>query len=353
LKAHFAPEFWAAVMSECHPDKLVRYMGVARSENWHPTSITYSGTYTPAKRASGVRFDTINVENLTADFTVTGDVVNQGLIGIKGIGDSTAPDWEGKLEFTTLDEFIAKKSKKKTVMEPFIKLGAFKRFPGYESTKATWQYYRYRYCSGKDITQFKKEVREKLLEVEGWTPEAVEEERQRQIKEYRTLYPKRRKIPPKITNWQPKPDDSAEKVIALFQDEDYTLPEILEFEKKYLGYYLHSPLDIYNINGNCTIEDAKNVAKSGGDPILEVVVTDLEFQVAKNGKQYVRIFVSDGMQNALLLMFSNELAILESRHDEDKLVPGTGIQVAVEYDEKRGTFTVARGEILIGLIPRK
>jgi len=347
LKAHFAPEWWASVMSECHPDKLVRYMGVARSEGWKPTSTTYAGTQPPKKKVRGVKFETTNVENLTADFTVTGDVVNQGLIGIKGIGDTTAPLWEGRSTFTTLDEFIAEKGKKKTVMEAFIKLGAFRRFEGYRNARATWEYYRYKYCTGKDITQLKREIKQKLLNKEGWTEEAVQEERQRQIDEYKKLYPKRRKIPPKLEKWNPKPDDSSEKVMALYE-EDFTLQEVLEFEKKYLGYYLHSPLDLYAIEGNCTIEDAKLVAKNGGEPKLEVVITDLEFSISRNKKPYARVFVSDGIQNALVLIFSRELGI----QDENNLVPGSGVQMIVEYDEKRGTFTLARGEIIIRLLQR-
>lgn len=349
LKAHFAPEWWTAVMSDCHPDKLVRYMGVARAEGWQPTAITYAGKTIPQQTFKGVRFDTINVENLTASFTVTDDTVNQGLVGIKGIGDSTAQEWEGSGTFISLDDFIAKRGKKKIVLEAFIKLGAFRRFSGYENAKATWQYYRYKYCTGKDITAFRSEVRTKLLQQEGWNDETIEKERQRQLLEYRKLYPRRLKMPDKILKWQPKPDDSCDRVMALFAGDDYTLQEILSFEKHYLGYYLHSPLDLYDIQGNCTISQAKEAAKSGGELKLEAVITDLQFETSKkNNKPYARVFVSDGIQTALVLIFSSELGI----QDENNLVPGTGVQMIVDYDEKRGTFTLARGEIVIKLLAR-
>ena len=348
LKAHFAPEFWAAVMSDCHPDKLVRYMGIARSEEWEPTDITYCGSYKPEVRASGVTFDTINIENMTTNFTVTNDVVNQGLIGIKGIGEAAAEKFAGRGSFDSIDDFVEKKAKSKTVIERFIKMGAFKHIPGHENSFAVWQWYRYKYCSGRDITQMRKEIRQKLLEQDGWDDKAIKTEIQRQIAEYRHMYPNRRKIPPKIQNWKPKPNSSRERVIALYQDQEFSLTEVLEFEKKYLGYYLHSPLDLYDTKGNCTINDAKSVAANGGDPELEVVVTDIGFAISKNNNQYARLFVSDGIQTALVLIFSNEL----DRQDAENLAPGAGIQIAVDYDENRGTFTLKRNEVIVKLLPR-
>lgn len=349
LKAHFAPEFWAAVMSDCHPDKLVRYMGVARSENWEPTEITYCGKYKPSRKSVGVRFDTINVENTTDKFTVTGDSVNQGMIGIKGLGESAASTWNGKREFTSLDDLIETQGKDKKVFERFIKLGAFKKFPGYENARATWEYYRYKYCSGKDITKLKAEIKQKLLDAEGWTPEEVEKERKRQADEYFQLYPNRKKLPTKIQNWKPIPDDSFEKVATLFK-EDFSLPEMLEFEKMYLGYYLHSPLDIYQIEGNCTIADAKRLAlETKEDVKLEGVVIDFELAESKKNTPYGRMILSDGIQNTLVLIFGRQLAMQNPKNFE----PGTGVTFYAEYDEMRNTFSLVRGEVIIKLLPRE
>lgn len=348
LKAHFAPEFWAAVMSDCHSDKLVRYMGIARSEKWFPTEITYSGKHVPEERANGVTFDTLALGNLTKRFTVTNDSVNQGLIGIKGIGETAAQRYEGRGEYTDIDDFIEKHGgKDKSVIERFIKLGAFKYLPGHENVKATWDWYRYKYCSGKDITQLRREVKAQLLIKDGWNEQTIDEERQRLASEYRLQYPKRRKIPDKLKNWKPKPDDRREKVMAL-TTEDFELSEILEFEKLYLGYYLHSPLDLYKITGQGTIESAKDVARTGGDVILEVVIVDIDFGVTRTGSEFTKFIVSDGIQQALVLMWSNEMAIQDARN----LTPGTGVQMMVDYDEQRNSFSICRGEIIIRLIPR-
>jgi DNA polymerase III alpha subunit len=348
LKAHFAPEFWAAVMSDCHPDKLVRYMGVARSENWEPTEITYCGTFQPTKRAKGVKFDTINVENLTTSFTVTGDVVNQGLIGIKGLGNKAAENWKGRRIFTSLDALAAVQGKDKLAFERFIKLGSFRQFPGYANTKATWEYYRYKYCTGKDITALRKDIKQRLLLAEGWTDEAIQEERNRQIAQYKVVFPKRHRIPPKIENFKPIPNDSYESVTALYA-KDFTLQEILSFEKEYLGYYLHSPLDLYDIMGKCTIQDGKNDAKAKKDVKLEGVIVDFQIADSKNGQPYGRMHLSDGIQTTLVLIFGRQLIL----QNHEILVPGTGVQLYVEYDEMRNTFSLMRGEIVKELKPRE
>jgi DNA polymerase III alpha subunit len=349
LKAHFAPEWWASVMSGCHPDKLVRYMGVARSEGWEPTEVTRLGRPN-CDGVKGVSFDTINLKNLTRSFTATNNVVNQGLIGIKGIGENAAIQFEGRGEFTDIDDFIEQKGgKKKTVLERFVKLGAFKAIPGHENTKALWTYYRYKYCTGKDITILKREIRGRLLEKEGWDQEAIEAERARQTAEYKTTYPNRRKIPAKFGNWEPKPDDSLSAIVNLLDEEgDFGLDEILGFEKEYLGYYLHSPLDLFDIQGECTIEDAKEIARHGGEPRLEAVITDIQFAETKSGNDYGRLYVSDGIQTTLVFIWQNELR----GQDANNLVPGTGVQMNVDYDESRNTFTLARGEIILKLYPK-
>lgn len=345
LKAHFAPEWWAAVMSDCHPDKLVRYMGIARAEGWRPTDITKLGIAVCDEETKTVTFDTLNVNNLTSNFTVTGNVVNQGMIGIKGIGENAADQFEGRVEFTDIDDFVEKKGgKKKAVLERFIKLGSFKYIEGHKNSRALWMYYQYKYCSGKDITQLRNEIKEKLLEKEGWNEATINAERQRQITEYKKAYPNRRKIPEKFNNWKPKPDDSRENIMALYKD-DFSLEEVLAFEKEYLGYYLHSPLDLYDIQGNCTIE----AGRSGGKEIkLEVVITDIDFKETRNGKDYCRLQVSDGIQSALVFIWGSELQIQRA----ENLVVGSGVQMFVDYDNLRGTFTLCRHEIIVKLLPK-
>lgn len=348
LKAHFAPEFWASVMTDCHPDKLVRYMGVARSERWEPTHITRLGAHPPDPNAQSVQFGTININKLTKDFTVTGDVVNQGLIGIKGLGTKAAQQWMGEHEFTSLDEFIAEHGKDKSVLERFIKLGAFRQFPGYENARATWEYYRYKYCSGKEITTLRNEIKQRLLLAEGWTQEAIEQERQRQTTEYFKVYPNRKKLPKKIQNWHPEPDDSFPKVAALYP-EDYGLAETLEFEKAYLGYYLHNPLHLYRTKGNCSISEAKQEATETGEEVkLEGIVKDFEVADSKNGKPYGRLRLSDGIQSVLVMIFGRSLGMQNLSY----LKPGTAITFFAEYDKMRGTFALSKGE-MISKLPRR
>lgn len=345
LKAHFAPEWWAAVMSDCHQDKLVRYMGIARSEKWQPTEITYSGKLKPSVKSSGVTFDTLNLENMTRSFTVTGDVVNQGLIGIKGIGETAADKYEGKGCYTDIDDFIAKTGgKDKAACERFIKLGAFKYMAGHENSKAVWTWYQYKYCSGKDITVLKTSLKERLLAAEGWNDKTIEQERKRQISEYKKTYPNRRKIPDKILNWKPSPNDSRENIMALVKD-DFSLKELLDFEQEYLGFYLHSPLDLYDCKGNCSIEDAKAYSTKDSSTRLEGVIVSVDYAKTKTDKDFAKIVISDGIQQTLILMWESEMR----QQNMETLTPGMGVQLYVNYDATRNIFAVARNETILRL----
>lgn len=348
LKAHFAPEFWAAVMSDCHPDKLVRYMSVARAEDWHPTPITYCGKV-PKHKARGVQFGTLNINNLTVDYTVTDDVVNQGLIGIKGVGDKAAEVFAGRGEWANIDEFVAAEGRiNKSVLERFIKLGAFGSLPGHSNSNALWQWYQYKYCSG--VSELKSVIRTKLLEQDGWNEKTINEERNRQIDEYKRQFPKRRKIPTKFGNWMPKPDDSRERVMALYPD-DFSQSEKLAFQKEFLGYYLDSPLELFAIRGGCTIKDAKTACINGADDAqIEVMVVDQQFATTKprdgrSGSQYMKLTVTDGIQRALIFIWNNELG----RQDPESLVEGAGIRIRVKYDKQRGTFSMCNGTNIISL----
>jgi len=348
LKAHFAPEWWASVMSDCHPDKLVRYMGVARSEEWIPTDITYSGKRVDDK-TTGVKFGPTNIENLTVDFTVTGNVVNQGLIGIKGIGDKAAAIFQGKGKYRNIDEFVqsAEGRQSKTVIERFIKLGAFRHI--HPNSKALWEWYQYKYCkSGQKMTKLRNDIRSKLLEREEWTPQKIKDEIARKIAAYKDKFPKRNKIPSSITNWKPKPEDSRERVMALYED-DFTIEEKLEFQKQFLGYWIDSPLDVYQCSGRCTIANAKDTAKHGnGDVVIEGIIVDVEEGMTKNNKPYLKIFITDGIQRALIFVWSNELRF----QDFSVIQPGVGVSMVVDYDDKRGTFSLGRNESVQKLMLR-
>lgn len=194
LKAHFAPEWWAAVMSDCHPDKLVRYMSVARGESWKPTDITNCGSK-PAKDNTLV-FDTININDLTTSFAVSGNRIMQGIVSIKGIGERAAALYGGKNECKNIDEFLQVEGRKnKTSMERFIKLGAFRHLPLHDRGRALWNYYIFHHTSD---SANKKQFKADLLLSQGWDDNAIKEEQNRQIREYRKLYPKRIRVPDKL-----------------------------------------------------------------------------------------------------------------------------------------------------------
>lgn len=348
LKAHFAPEFWASVMSGCHPDKLVRYMSVARAEEWHPTDITYL-CKKPKTNTRGVKFGTLNINNLTTSYTVTDDIVNQGLIGIKKIGDKAAETFAGRGEWSNIDEFVQGDGRKnKTILERFIKLGAFSSLPGHNNSLALWKWYQYQYCS--NVSDVKKEVYDKLLARDGWNEKTINEERQRQINEYKRQFPNRRKIPPKFNNWMPKPDDSRESVMSLYK-EDFTQAEKLEFQKEFLGFYLDSPLELFTIRGGCTIKDAKTACINGAnDAQIEVMVVDQQFAKTKptNGRpgtEYLKLFVTDGIQRTVVFIWNNELA----NQDPESLVEGAGIRMRVRYDKQRNTFSMCNNSNIISL----
>lgn len=348
LKAHFAPEFWAAVMSDCHPDKLVRYMSVARAEDWQPTDITYSGTFNPKTWANGVKFGTLNINNLTVNYTVTGDVVNQGLIGIKKVGEKAAELFEGKGEYDSIDAFVASGEGKrnKIALERFIKLGAFASCDGHQNSQALWMYYQYKYCSGN--AAIKKEIRTMLLLKEGWDEKTIMAERLRQSQEFKRAFPKR-KVPQKILNWSPKPDDSMQRIMALYPN-DYTHAQKLEFQKEFLGYYLDSPLELFHLKGGCTIKHAKEYGAEGEDVGLEVMILEkallnTKAQEGRDPSQYLKLLVTDGIQRATVFMWSNEL----SRQDPSLLVPGVGVRIKASYDKQRNSFTMCRGTNLVRL----
>lgn len=349
LKAHFAPEFWAAVMSDCHPDKLVRYMSVARAEDWKPTEITYSGKHKPTEASNGVKFGTLNINNLTVDYTVTGDVVNQGMIGIKKIGDKAAEVFAGRGDYKSIDEFVcsAEGRKNKITLERFIKLGAFSALEGHGNSLALWMWYQYQYCSGN--ADIRRSIQAQLLAKEGWDEKTIAIERLRQVGEYKKQYPGRKKMPAKFNNWMPKPNDSRDNVMALFT-EDFTQAELLEFQKEFLGYYLDSPLDLFQTRGGFTIKDAKSTEYEKYETSLEVMILGVEAATSKpkEGKdptQYVKLTATDGVQNTIIYIWASELA----RQDDSVLQPGIGVRIKVVYDKQRGSFAMSRGTNIVRL----
>ncbi len=312
LKVHFAPEWFASVMSTCHNDKIPRYMTIARKE--------------------GVEFAPIDVENLTKRFSVDKELhVTPGLISLKGVGEKAAAKLEGHNKIKDIDDFITIHGKSKTVLQRLILLGAFERF--HSNIKATWMWYQYKYCTGKDITQLRKEIKEKLLG--SWTEEKIEAERKRQADEYFSLYPNRKKLPKKIENWNPKAEDTRENVMALFP-EDYDLSEILEFEKQYLGYYWHNPMEMFRHSKTRSIAKSKQ----GHAELyrIDAIVEEITHLKTKTGNSYTKVCINDGIETANIYIWSSAW-----KNAKNLVIMGAGLTFKVKYDKDRNSFSLARG----------
>lgn len=310
LKAHFPPEWWAAVMSYCKTEKIPRYMNTARLE--------------------GVKFGHIQADNLTYRFSVNKDLmVTPGLISIKGVGEKSTSKLKKSFEYDDIDHFVTVNGKHKRLMEPLIKLGAFDKW--HSNRRATWVWYQYKYCSGKDITKLRNNIKAELIK--EWTDQDIKKERDRQANEYHNLYPRRKRLPAKIVNWSPKPNDFRENVMALYED-DFSLEQKLEFEKEYLGFYWHSPLDLYRTDGH-TIEDVKKSSSYRGK--IEVVVEKLVRSKTKTGKRMGKLKVTDGLSNATIMIWSNQLTALKPFFKD-----GIGLRMNVVYDPNRNNFTLSK-----------
>lgn len=326
LKAHFAPEWWAAVMTHCHQEKLQRYMNVARADD--------------------VKFETFDVNNLTVEFTVHNGVVHPGLISLKKVGDSIAKRYVNSEAFNDIDAFVTKYGKDKILFERLIKLGAFKKLHGHENAKALWLWYQYAYTSDP---QLKKDINARLLALD-WTPKSIQDERDRQISEYKKLYPKRNKIPPKILKWAPKPEVTREKVMGLCTD-DFSEAEILKFENEYLGYYIHSPLNVYKRCG-FDIKTAKNTYRKAnaeirkGGVILEAIITEAVTMTTKAGSAMMKLTISDGHTESTLFVWEQTLNLMSKEMKEETFKKDVAFVTRVQYDPGRDSFTLARDAML-------
>jgi len=365
LKAHYPEEWWASVLGNCNQDKLERYMSAARAE--------------------GIRFGEVDINRLTirpvahAGTNQTGDHphVALGLISLKNVGDSLSTEFADADDAThdhdSIDDFVKEKGKHKVLLERLIKLGAFKNI--HQNIKATWRWYLHKYCTGRIvrvretgtdplmkrnengnfvenkytdpsekilITQLKEHHRILLLQRDGWSKESIEAERKRQVDEYKKLYPKRKNIPKKVVNWQPNPNDTAERVMSLY-DDDYELTEILEFEKEFLGYHWHSPCDLYNISPDADIEHAKLTGR------LEGVITKKFEGKTRNDRPMLKLIITDGHQECLVILWEDAIRAQPG----DTFDTDTGVRLRVNYDEDRGSFTLQRGTLLSKLWSKK
>lgn len=299
LKAHFPAEWWAAVLTECPIYKHSVYMGAARLE--------------------GVKFGIVDINNLTHEYDVVDNTVVPGLQSIKGVGEKASKKFCSVTgPFKSLDDIVEKFCKDKRVFERLIKLGGFDKL--YKHRKALWVWYQFKYCSGKEITQLRKDVSVKFV----WPEEEILKYRQTQLDEFKRLYPNKKKIPITILNWKPKISPTYEQMID-FVGSDYTVTERLIMEKEFLGYYVTNPLEPYQVKGH-TIEDAK---KTG---IMEGIIEKLESKTSKSGNKFYHLHLTDGIQNAKVIVWVDSI----NSCDPAAIKDGVGVRINIEYDPQKG-----------------
>jgi len=311
LKSHYPAEWWAAVMSNCKHDKLVRYMGIARSD--------------------GVKFGALNFKDLHKRFYVKNNIVTVGLESIKGIGESAAIAMRGQRDCKDLDEFVADAGKNKVVFQRLVRLGAFDEV--HPNRKALWHWYLYKHGTCSESKSIKQEIDGKL----AWSEEAIKRERERLAREYFKQYPKRKKIPNKIANFKPKTNATLEQLENIY--DDYTMLEKLEFEKEYLGYYWNSPLNLYHHNDDYSIAEAREKG------ILDAVIEEVEVRRGSNSSQFLQLTVTDGVEIARVMVWHNELEM----NDENLFQSRAGLRMRVSWRDQYSSFSIKPGSVIIPL----
>jgi DNA polymerase III alpha subunit len=335
LKAHFPAEWWAAVMSDCDNDRLASYMGHAKADD--------------------VSFGSMDCDKLTMKFSASDNIVTPGLTSIKNMDSKMAEVMTSKnVIYKDIDDFIEQNGKSKIVYERLIKLGAFDKKN--KNRKACWIWYQYQYGTDEDS----KEIRKLVKCAYAWPLLAIESERQRQAKEFYLQYPKRKVLPPKIAKWVPKvpwqikefklPDSydettyefakslqlTREHVMAVVP-ESFLLEELLKFERGYLGYTCHSPMDLYIHDTEATIVAARE------NGILEVYID--KFTLRKKNTEFGELIVTDGIDTARVMVWGDDLVA----NGDEIFKEGRGVRLRVNWKDKFKSFNLKNGSIAIPL----
>lgn len=307
LKAHYPAEWWAAVMTECHPDKLGGYMNAARMEH--------------------VKFGNVDVNALSREFSVRDNRVTPGLSLIKGIGDKAANmlcSCSGP--FQDVDQMVAMMGKNKTAFERLIKLGAFNDV--HPNRQGLWKWYQYKYAGDSEI---KREVSAIFN-----PPEEVERLKREHVECYQRAYPNK-KIPKIVLNYKPKVKVPIRDEVMAAYDE-FTPAQILKMEKDLLGFYWSNPLDLYEHDGNDVV-----AAKDTG--ILECVVQKLDTKRSKGGNTFYILKVTDGIQTTDVVLWADSVR----SHDQRMFEELAGLKIYVDHNESRNSFKITSGTSIIPL----
>jgi len=345
LKAHYPTEFWSSILTFCHPDKISKYVGVARSE--------------------GVNFERLKVGHLHDKLTVDSDLnVYPSLVMVKGIGQSVADSLTETGGYcTSIDDFVNRYGKKKGPLERLIKLGAFEDVhPGIR--KAVWFWYQYKYCSKNPETDRVREIFNKNYMDEHWPEDKIQTERERQEKEFKSLYPKK-KVPAKITKWMPKighkyDKPNFEEFIDFWQElwvvkkpckdaderyfhRDWNDKNLLNFEKEYLGVYWSSPMRLFNYNSDYNFQAVKEDEKNSWR--VDGIIEKINKGVTKNGHQYRDIMINDGTETNAVRVWETSLKTM----DKEPIKEGVGVRMFVDWSDKYQNFNLSRNTTISAL----
>lgn len=313
LKAHYTSEWWAAVLSLCHPKKQARYIGIAKSE--------------------GVEFGSLDAKNLTQLFSVVDNKIVPGLESIDKIGKSTSQKYVSRnVDFDGFDDFVGKFGSSKIILERLIKLGAFDEIN--RNRKGLWKWFLFKHTKDRDIV-------EEVMPHFEWSEEDIQKEKDRQAKEYFKFYPKRKKIPSKISNWKPKigrryETPTMDQVVSLF--DDFTDAEKLGFEKEYFGSYWNNPLSLYETS-------EENVLKIGDDCVADVVIEDITERTTKTGGLFRSLRVTDGVSTVDVAVWEDDFL----NNDIGVFRTGNGINIELLWKEKFRSFNMAPGSAVHSL----
>jgi DNA polymerase-3 subunit alpha len=316
LKAHYTPEFWASILTYCHPDKVPKHVSVAKSE--------------------GVKFKPLRIGMFSDKFIIDKDLnVYPSLAMIKGIGESAALQYsKNGGACSDLNDFIIKYGKSKSISERLIKLGAFDDIE--PNRKGLWHWYTYKYTSkSEESDKIRNDINKALLE-KDWPGDKIKIERERQVVEFKKLFPKK-KIPLKISLWEPKIGPKYDfptmnDVISITTD--FTLKEKLMFEKEYLGVYWTDPMQLFEYDSDYNFENAK----VEGDYYVDGIVEGFVDARTKNGKKFRNYQVSDGIETYSIKIWEDAIRF----QDEEIYKIGTGVRVPVQWNEKYHSFNLQR-----------
>lgn len=316
LKTHYPAEWWSAVLNSCNRKKQPKYIRIAKSE--------------------GTMFGSIDINKLSIKFDVVDKKITPGLLGIKGIGNKMVDKIDTAInDITDIDDFVSRQINNKIFMERIIHLGAFDKI--HKNRKALWYWYLYKHGTTTDA----KEIRKKVEEHFRYTPEQVEEMREKLYLEHKEKHPKSKKIPKRILNYKPKPNPTREE-LELYVGEDYTYEQRLEFQKEFLDYHWDSPMEMYEYKGDCKIENAK---ESG---ILECVVTASDSRRTSNGTKFMTLTITDGDDFSKIQIWSNTI----DEYGEKFFKVGIGLAMRVSYNEKYKSFNLKKDHQIFHL-PKK